>query len=189
MARGPVQRDVRQHIRWLERRLTDVDAELEAAIQGSPVGRAKDDLLQSVPGVGRVVSCTLLAELPELGRLSRRAMAALVGVAPLHRDSGRRRRAGTRLALRRTPTASSTPCGWTIAPAAIRSGRPRSPCTGASSRMGPRGLPSSMMYRVKSRLNCWVPHSTVQPGDWKLSFACGTTRTRRLPGRSNAECS
>ena len=76
-ARGPVRRDINAHIRWLERRLGDVDGELAAAIQASPVWRAKDDLLQSVPGVGRVLSLTLLAELPELGRLSRREIAAL----------------------------------------------------------------------------------------------------------------
>lgn len=89
-ARGPVRRDIAQHIRWLERRLKDADGELKAAIQASPVWRTKDDLLQSVPGVGRVLSLTLLAELPELGRLSRREIAALVGVAPLNWDSGRR---------------------------------------------------------------------------------------------------
>ncbi len=92
VARGPLQRDIRQHLRWLERRLTDVDAALEAAIQASPIWRAKkDDLLQRVPGVGRVVSRTVLAELPELGQLSRREMVALVGVALLNRDSGQRR--------------------------------------------------------------------------------------------------
>jgi transposase len=57
-------------------------------IRRSPAWREKDDLLQSVPGVGRVLSLTLLAELPELGRLSRREIAKLVGVAPLSRDSG-----------------------------------------------------------------------------------------------------
>jgi len=90
-ARGPVRRDISQHIRWLERRLDDVDGELRSAIEASPIWRTKDDLLQSVPGVGRVLSLTLLAELPELGQLSRREIAALVGVAPLNRDSGRRR--------------------------------------------------------------------------------------------------
>jgi transposase len=57
-------------------------------VKASPLWRVKDDLLQSVPGVGRVVSLTLLAELPELGRLSHKEIAALVGVAPLNRDSG-----------------------------------------------------------------------------------------------------
>jgi transposase len=88
LARGPVRRDITQHIRWLKRRLDDVDGELRAAIEASPVWRTKDDLLQSVPGVGRVLSLTLLAQLPELGRLTRREIAALVGVAPLNRDSG-----------------------------------------------------------------------------------------------------
>jgi transposase len=81
-------RGIRQHIRWLERQLDDVTAELAAQIEASPVWRAKDDLLQSVPGVGPIVSVTLLGELPELGTLSHKQIAALVGVAPLARDSG-----------------------------------------------------------------------------------------------------
>jgi transposase len=86
-----VARDLRQHIRWLERRLSDLDDDLDAHIHASPVWRAKDDLLQSTPGVGPVLSRTLLATLPELGRLSHKQIAALAGVAPLARDSGRRR--------------------------------------------------------------------------------------------------
>ena len=88
LARGPVRRDLQQHIRFLERRLREVDDDLHTAIKASPVWRVKDDLLQSVPGVGRVVSLTLLAQLPELGRISHKEIAALVGVAPLARDSG-----------------------------------------------------------------------------------------------------
>jgi transposase len=86
--RGPVARDLRDHIRWLERRLRHVDTDLTAAIQRSPIWRVHDDLLQSVPGIGPTVARTLLAELPELGLLNRRAIAALVGVAPFNRDSG-----------------------------------------------------------------------------------------------------
>jgi transposase len=86
-----VRRDLRQHVRWLERRVDDVDADIDDAIKRSPMWRAKDDLLQSVPGIGPTVSRTLLAELPELGQLDRRAIAALVGVAPFNRDSGRSR--------------------------------------------------------------------------------------------------
>lgn len=85
---GPVARDLRQHIRWLERRLDHVDTDLTHQIQRSPVWRVHDDLLQSVPGIGPTVARTLLAELPELGTLNRRAIAALVGVAPFNRDSG-----------------------------------------------------------------------------------------------------
>jgi transposase len=84
----PLHRGIRQHIRWLERQLDDVTAALAAQIEASPVWRAKDDLLQSVPGVGPIVSVTLLGELPELGTLTHKQIAALVGVAPLARDSG-----------------------------------------------------------------------------------------------------
>jgi transposase len=83
-----VRRGITQHIRWLERQLADVDRELGALIEASPLWRAHDDLLQSVPGVGPVLSRTLLGELPELGRLSHKQIAALVGVAPMARDSG-----------------------------------------------------------------------------------------------------
>lgn len=88
LARQPVRRGIEQHVRWLQRQLKDVDSELDGAIHASPAWRATDNLLQSVPGVGPVLSRTLLGELPELGRLDRKQIAALVGVAPLARDSG-----------------------------------------------------------------------------------------------------
>ena len=84
----PLHRGIQAHIRWLERQLDDVTKELAALIETSPVWRAKDNLLQSVPGVGPIVSYTLLGELPELGTLSHKQIAALAGVAPLARDSG-----------------------------------------------------------------------------------------------------
>ncbi len=87
-ARGTVKRDINRHIRWLEKRLKDVDGDLEDAIAASPLYQAKADLLRSVPGVGPVTTLTLIATLPELGHLSRHQIAALVGVAPLNRDSG-----------------------------------------------------------------------------------------------------
>lgn len=87
-ARGPVRRGIDQHIRWLQKRVKDVDRELETTVQASPVWRATEDLLRTVPGVGRVLSCTLIGELPELGQLTRKQIAALVGVAPHARDSG-----------------------------------------------------------------------------------------------------
>jgi transposase len=83
--------DIRAHVAWLDRRIDRADRELAAAVAASPAWRAKDDLLRGVPGVGPVVSRTLLSDLPELGRLSARRVAALVGVAPVARDSGRRR--------------------------------------------------------------------------------------------------
>jgi transposase len=84
----PVRRDLRTHIRWLQRRVADVDADLTQRIQRSPLWRVQDNLLQSVPGIGPTTARTLLAELPELGHLDRRRIAALVGVAPFNRDSG-----------------------------------------------------------------------------------------------------
>lgn len=83
-----VRADIKTHINWLRHRLGDVNRELDDAIRSSPVWREKDDLLKSIPGVGRIVAATLLAELPELGRLNRKQIAALVGVAPLNHDSG-----------------------------------------------------------------------------------------------------
>ena len=84
----PVQKGIAKHIRWLERQLADVDSDLDSMIRNSPVWAAKRDLLQSVPGVGPNLSRILIAELPELGQLSHRQIAALVGVAPFARDSG-----------------------------------------------------------------------------------------------------
>lgn len=84
----PVKKSLKAHIAFLERELRIADTDLSEMIRRSPAWRERDDLLQSVPGIGRVVSLTLLADLPELGRLSRREIAKLVGVAPLSRDSG-----------------------------------------------------------------------------------------------------
>ena len=101
---GVVTRDLRNHIRWLERRVRDVDDEIGTTIQQSAVWRVQENLLRSVPGIGPIVARTLLAELPELGTLDRRAIAALVGVAPFNCDSGqwrgRRMIAGGRPAVR-----------------------------------------------------------------------------------------
>jgi transposase len=94
LARKRVRTDIDAHIRFLQARLKDTDASLKALIEQSPVWRAQEELLRSVPGVGPVLATTLLASLPELGRLNRREIAALVGVAPFARDSGTLR--GTR---------------------------------------------------------------------------------------------
>jgi transposase len=80
--------EIRQHIVWLEDRLAGLDATLTQTIEASAVWRAKEDLLRSVPGVGPVLSRTLVAQVPELGTLSHKQIAALVGVAPFNRDSG-----------------------------------------------------------------------------------------------------
>jgi transposase len=84
----PVKKSLKSHITFLERELRIADTDLGAMVRTFLGWRERDYLLQSVPGVGRVLSLTLLADLPELGRLSRREIAKLVGVAPLSRDSG-----------------------------------------------------------------------------------------------------
>src|SRR5512143_1888606 len=86
-----VRDDLQGHIRWLEQHLQERDHDLDHAVRASPLWRAKEDLLRSFPGIGPVTSRTLLANLPELGALNRRQVAALVGVAPFNRDSGTRR--------------------------------------------------------------------------------------------------
>ena len=84
----PVTHSLKCHIRYLEHEIEEADTGLGQRVRASALWREEDDLLRSVPGVGPVLSLTLLAELPELGHLSRREIAKLVGVAPLSRDSG-----------------------------------------------------------------------------------------------------
>ena len=91
-ATGAVRPSIQAHIAWLEQVLKDLDKDLGQTLgqtlRQSPVWREKDELLRSVPGVGEQLSLSLLAYLPELGTLDRKQIAALVGVAPLNRDSG-----------------------------------------------------------------------------------------------------
>jgi transposase len=88
----PALRDqVARHITWLEQELDHVNAALDDHLRQSPLWLVKQQLLRSVPGVGQVLTLTLLADLPELGQLNRKQIAALVGVAPLNDDSGRHR--------------------------------------------------------------------------------------------------
>ncbi len=88
--RPPMRTDIEEHITWLTKKLDALDDNIDGFIQGSAVWQAKATLLYSVPGIGRVTVSTLLALLPELGTLNRQEIAALVGVAPVNKDSGRR---------------------------------------------------------------------------------------------------
>lgn len=83
-----LERDIQSHIDWLKKRLKEIDKDLGDAVKASPVWREKENLLRTVPGIGPATAFTLLAELPELGQLSRQKIAKLVGVAPLICDSG-----------------------------------------------------------------------------------------------------
>ena len=91
-ARSPrVQRSIEATLKTLETQLAELNREIDDNVRGSPVWRAADELLTSVPGIGDITARTLIAELPELGQLNRRRIAALVGVAPINRDSGQMR--------------------------------------------------------------------------------------------------
>lgn len=86
-----VRQDIQAHIRWLRQRLDELDGELRRSVQDSPAWRAREALLRTVPGIGPVAALSLLAELPELGTLNRREIAALAGLAPFNCDSGTHR--------------------------------------------------------------------------------------------------
>jgi transposase len=86
---GPaVRSSIKEHIAWLEGQRDELDTDLRRRLRDSPVWREKEELLRSVKGIGPVASLSLLATLPELGRLSHKEIAALAGLAPLARDSG-----------------------------------------------------------------------------------------------------
>jgi transposase len=88
--RAKMRTDIETHIQWLSTNLEELNKEIEDFIESSPAWKEKDALLQSVPGVGPVTSATMLGMLPELGKLNRQEIAALVGVAPINKDSGKK---------------------------------------------------------------------------------------------------
>lgn len=106
-AHKAVRPQVKRTIDWLQKQISDTDRDTDEALKACGIWREKVELLESVPGIGRVISLNLLATLPELGTLNRRQISALAGVAPFNRDSGRMRgkrsiyggRAATRAAL------------------------------------------------------------------------------------------
>lgn len=86
---GRARKSLDKHIAWLEEAVRRASDDIDQAVRQSPIWREKEDLLRSVKGIGPVSARTILVELPELGRLNRKKIAALVGVAPFNRDSGR----------------------------------------------------------------------------------------------------
>lgn len=85
---GEVQKLIEKHIKWLQKSLEEIEKKLETYINKTVEWREKSEILQSVPGIGKIVAYSLMADLPELGNLNRKQISALVGVAPLNRDSG-----------------------------------------------------------------------------------------------------
>jgi transposase len=101
-----VREGIEEHIFWIEERVDDLEGKIQACISQNAEWQAEAEIIDSVPGVGPVTAATLVAELPELGQLSRQKIAALVGVAPFNKDSGpkrgKRRIFGGRSGVRRT---------------------------------------------------------------------------------------
>ena len=106
-ANSRIRKSIGRLVKALERELSSVDSEIDDAVRGSPAWREKEDLLSSVPSIGPVISRTLIAELPELGSLGRKQIAALVGLAPFTRQSGQWRGksfiGGGRTSVRKAP--------------------------------------------------------------------------------------
>ena len=90
-ASDSVRKKIKEHIDWLEDCIAELDKQLKALVKTSACWQAKDKILQSVPGIGPVTSFSMVADLPELGKLDRQKISKLVGVAPLNRDSGQQR--------------------------------------------------------------------------------------------------
>lgn len=89
-ANSRIKQSLQRHIEWLQKEIAKFDEQIKQFIQGSPAWKQKDELLQSVPGVGPTTAAHLLAHLPELGQLDRKRIAALAGLAPYNADSGQR---------------------------------------------------------------------------------------------------
>jgi transposase len=104
MAVDQVRPEIREHLRWLDKRIRQLDHDLHDRLRASPLWREQENLLRSIPGVGPILTTTLLADVPEAGKVSHRQLAALVGVAPFNCDSGKwsgtRRIWGGRAAVR-----------------------------------------------------------------------------------------
>lgn len=155
-ARAAVQPQVQAHITWLERQLHDLDQTTQTTIRRSPLYHSRAQLLQSVPGIGPQTSARLLVSLPELGRISQRQIAKLVGVAPHNADSGqwrgRRRVWGGRADVRRA-----------LYMAALVAARHNPPLTAFYRRLRAAGKPAkvafvALMHKLVHILNAIVKH-------------------------------
>ncbi len=90
-APNSIRHDIHEHIAWLKKRIDQLNQAIDKLIKQSPIWRAKDQLLKSAPGIGQVIASCIIAELPEIGTISNKEISALVGLAPLNRDSGKYR--------------------------------------------------------------------------------------------------
>lgn len=168
MAAPITRKQIKAHVAWLRRQLAKVDADIGGMVRQSPLWRAKDDLLQTVPGIGDITSRTLLALLPELGTLNHKQIAALVGVAPFNRDSGtlrgRRRIWGGRARVR------------TALYMAALVGTQRNPILKAFyHRLRDAGKPAKVALVACMRKLLIIVNAMVRDGrTWDDSYAAGT---------------
>lgn len=164
----PLKERIEAHIRWLEKELSSTDDDLDEAIRTSPTWRENDALLRGVPGVGPVLSRTLLAELPELGALTGKQVAALVGVAPLNRDCGT-------LRGRRTVWGGRSEVREPLYMAALAATRYNPPIKGFYERLLGAGKPKKValvacMRKLLTILNSMLKHRTP----WRANYALAT---------------
>ncbi len=163
--------DIAAHIPWLNDRLAALDNDLDTALRASPVWREREELVRSVPGIGPVCARTLVLDLPELGTLSRQHLAALVGLAPFHRDSGTLRgsrtiwggRAQGRTALYMSPLVAVryNPVRKTLYPRLRAAGK-----------LAKVAL-TACMRKLVTMLNAMVKHQTPwQPLEVAIDYIC-----------------
>ena len=149
-----LRKSLAEHIAWLDKRIERLDEDMGQRLLQSDLWRARDDLLQSIPGVGPVMSRTMLGLCPELGELNRREIAKLIGVAPLANDSGkhrgRRRIWGGRADVRRG-LYKATPAALRHNPTPRdRARQPKSP------RPRPHGVIAACMRKLLTIMNTIV---------------------------------
>ena len=166
-----IRSQIREHLDWLNRQIDELDREIGHRLRSSPAWRERDDLYRSAPGVAPVLSATLLADLPELGTVPNKQLAALVGLAPFNQDSSRKR--GKRVIW--GGRASVLRCTWPpwLSPGAIRSfGRLSAPSRHAQTQ---EGALTACMHKLLTILNAMAR----LPTSWLCPYTsrCLTTKT------------
>lgn len=149
---------IQAHLAWREADLREIDEDVRQRLRASPLWRAQENLLRSVPGVGPTLALTLRADLPELGRLSHGQIAALVGIAPLNRDSGLRRG-------RRAVWGGRRAVRTVLYMGALRATRCNPPIRAFYERLLTAGKPKKVaivacMHKLLTILNAMVKHQT-----------------------------